>query len=149
MTGIIEQLKDYAVVITLPVLWGDMDALRHVNSVAYFRYFEFTRAAYHNRIRMTEMRERTGIGPIVATASCIFYRPLKYPDTVRIGCRATKLTDSEMDQEYCLYSELLQDVAALGTATIVAYDYNRLRRSTFPPQVINEVRQMESHLSEA
>jgi len=147
MTGTIEQLKDYSVVITLPVLWGDMDALQHVNSVAYFRYFETVRAVYHKRIRMTEMREKTGIGPILATASCIFYKPLKYPDTVRIGCRATKLTDSELDQEYCLYSELLQEVAALGTATIVAYDYNRLRRSTFPPQVIEEVGQMEPHLS--
>lgn len=33
-------------VVSIPVAWGEMDALGHVNNVAYFRYFETARVAF-------------------------------------------------------------------------------------------------------
>lgn len=32
-----ELLKDYPVVVSIPVAWGEMDALQHVNNIVYFR----------------------------------------------------------------------------------------------------------------
>ena len=32
--------KEYPVVLSQDVIWGDMDAFGHINNTVYFRYFE-------------------------------------------------------------------------------------------------------------
>jgi len=139
-------LRDYPVVIQLPVLWGHMDAFRHVNNVAYFRYFESVRIVYGDKIEMYKYLQEDKIGPILASTSCNFLKPLRYPDTISIGCRTTRLSESEMDQEYGLFSQQMQKLAAVGTAKIVAYDYRAFKRATFPQPVIERILQLEEHL---
>ena len=60
-------LEGFPVIVEFPVAWGEMDALGHVNNVAYFRYFENARIAYFERIKMWNFMEKTGIGPILAS----------------------------------------------------------------------------------
>jgi acyl-CoA thioester hydrolase len=139
-------VEDYPVVIQLPVQWGHMDAFRHVNNVMFFRYFESARIAYGDRIKMSRFMEETGIGPILAETSCKFIKPLTYPDTIQVGVRISKLTDSEMEQEYAVFSERLGKMAAVGTARIVAYDYRQLRRSAFPDALLRHVLELEKEL---
>ena len=33
-------LEDYPVVLEIPVAWGDMDALNHVNNTVYLRFLK-------------------------------------------------------------------------------------------------------------
>ena len=139
-------LRDYPVVIPLPVLWGHMDAFRHVNNVVYFRYFESVRIVYGDKIGISKYLKEDHIGPILASTSCNFLKPLRYPDTIQVGCRTVRLTDSEMDQEYGLFSQQMQKLAAVGTSKIVAYDYKALKRATFPQPLIECVLQLEKHL---
>jgi len=139
-------LGDYPVVVELPVLWGHMDAFQHVNNVIYFRYFETARIAYGDKIDIYKHLREDNIGPILASTSCNFLKPLRYPDTIHIGCRTTRLTDSEIDQEYALFSLQLQKLAAVGSARIVAYDYSILKRATFPRALIQRILQLEKHL---
>ena len=82
-----ELLSAFPVVIEIPVAWGEMDAFQHVNNVVYFRYFETGRIAYFERTVMRSAMNTTGLGPILATASCKFKFPLTYPDTVLVGVR--------------------------------------------------------------
>lgn len=55
-------LKHCPVVIETPVAWGEMDAFRHVNNTAYFRYFESARIAYFERLNLLEYMDLTGVG---------------------------------------------------------------------------------------
>lgn len=139
-------LRDYAVVIELPVLWGHMDAFQHVNNVRYFRYFESARIAYGDKIDIYTYLQEAKIGPILASTSCNFLKPLRYPDTIRIGCRTTRLSDSEMDQEYAILSLQLKKLAAVGAAKVVAYDYAGFKRTTFPKPLIERILALEKHL---
>ena len=43
-------LTGFPVVVAQAVVWGEMDAYRHVNNVVYFRYFENARIEYFRRI---------------------------------------------------------------------------------------------------
>ena len=45
-------LEDYPVVLEIPVAWGDMDALNHVNNTVYLRYFESSRIAYFEGLKV-------------------------------------------------------------------------------------------------
>lgn len=139
-------LADYTVVVELPVLWGHMDAFQHVNNTVYFRFFESARIVYGDRAGMYKLLKELGIGPILAATACSFIRPLHYPDTVTVGCKTTRLTDVDMEQEYLVYSDRLNKTAAAGTARIVAYDYNHLKKSKFPRPLIDNILQLEKDL---
>ena len=60
-------LEGFPVIVEFPVAWGEMDALGHVNNIVYFRYFETARIAYFERVKLLELMEKTGIGPILAS----------------------------------------------------------------------------------
>jgi acyl-CoA thioester hydrolase len=139
-------LERCPIIIELPVSWGEMDAFQHVNNVAFFRYFESARIAYGDKVDMYRHLTEEGIGPILASTSCDFLKPLRYPDTIRVGCRTNRLTHSEMEQEYAIYSLRLQRIAAIGTGRIVAYDYRALKRSSFPRPLIERILQLQPEI---
>ena len=66
--------------IRLPILWGDMDALGHVNNTVYFRYMEQARVDWINAIRGEVNNAEDG--PVIANAFFNFYRPLEFPGDV-------------------------------------------------------------------
>ena len=146
MSGPEKLLADYTVVLELPVLWGHMDSYQHVNNAIYFRYFESGRMAYGERIDMYRFARELGIGPILASTHCDFLKPLRYPDTIHIGCRTIQLSRSELEQQYAIYSEALDALAAVGTGKIVAYDYGALKRAEFPQELIDNVLRLEKDL---
>jgi len=139
-------LQEYKVVVELPVLWGQMDAFEHVNNTVFFRYFESARIVYGDKVDMYKFLREDGTGPILAATSCTFIKPLRYPDTIQVGCRTVRITESEMDQEYAIYSERLKKLAASGTATIVAYDYNEFKKSKFPQALVESILSLEKNL---
>ena len=63
---------------TLPIRWGDMDAMGHVNNAMYFRYLESTRLDWFRQIGFQP--DPQGQGPVIVNAFCNFYRQLEYPD---------------------------------------------------------------------
>src|SRR6478735_3294677 len=84
-------LGRWPVVIELPVQWGDMDALGHVNNVVYLRWFESARMEYFHRGDLWQRVKQQRIGPILARSTIDYRLPLEYPDTVRVACTVTKL----------------------------------------------------------
>jgi acyl-CoA thioester hydrolase len=82
--------------IRMDVRWGDMDALRHVNNVAYFRYFEEARVRLFAAMGLNVARGRFGV---LAHASCDFLKPLMYPAGVVVGMKLVRVgrTSIELD----------------------------------------------------
>ena len=64
----------------MPVRWGDMDAMGHVNNATYFRYMETTRIDWFRSIGCVP--DAHGEGPVIVNAFCNFYRQFEYPDEV-------------------------------------------------------------------
>jgi len=62
---------------TVPIRWGDMDAMGHVNNTVYFRYLETVRIEWFRSIGCPP--DPTGQGPVIANAFCSFLRQLEYP----------------------------------------------------------------------
>ncbi|RTL32631.1 MAG: acyl-CoA thioesterase [Burkholderiales bacterium] len=66
--------------LTLPILWGDMDALGHVNNTIYFKYMEQARVSWIESISGAVGSKQDG--PVIANAFFNFYRPLVFPGDV-------------------------------------------------------------------
>jgi len=66
----------------IPIRWGDMDAMNHVNNTLYFRYLETVRIDWMSSIGCQP--DPKGEGPVIVNAFCNFYKQLEYPGDVRV-----------------------------------------------------------------
>ncbi len=128
-------LAGFPIVVDVPLRWGDMDAFGHVNNTVFFRYFEIARIELLIRIAFREGAMNGGVGPILASTSCRFRRPLAFPDTVRVGTRATEIGEDRFTMEYRLVSTAQAAVAAEGEGVVVAYDYGAGAKARLPAEV--------------
>jgi acyl-CoA thioester hydrolase len=133
-------LQEFPVVAAMPIAWGEMDAFGHVNNVVYFRYFENARIEYLRRIGFDDARH---VGPILASTSCRFRRPLTYPDMLQVGVRSTEVGADRFTIEYRLVSERHGEVAAEGAGVVVSYDYQNARKAPLPPEVRQAIEELE------
>ncbi len=62
---------------TIPVRWGDMDAMGHVNNTVYFRYLEIIRLEWLRALGLTLHSDPQG--PLIINAFCTFHRQVEYP----------------------------------------------------------------------
>lgn len=61
----------------IPIRWGDMDAMGHVNNAVYFRYLEIVRIDWMQSLGVPP--DPDGSGPVIVNAFCNFLRQLEYP----------------------------------------------------------------------
>jgi acyl-CoA thioester hydrolase len=134
-------MQGFPVTLELPVQWGEMDALRHVNNGRFFTWFESARIAYFDRLRgaIPGAGATVGlgdIGPILASTSCDFLRPITYPAVVRVGARVTELGNSSMRMEYAVErSDAPDDLCAKGTSVVVLVRYTTLQKVRVPDEM--------------
>ena len=134
----------HPVVIEIPVAWGEMDAFQHVNNIVYFRYFESARIAYFEKLDLLDFMKRTGIGPILATTSCRFKRPLSYPDRVLVKAKVTDIEGDRFLMQYLVFSTRHQQVAAEGDGWIVAFNYRENKKALIPEELRQRILDLES-----
>ncbi len=137
-------LELFPVVIEVPVAWGEMDAMQHVNNIVYFRYVESVRMAYFERIGLLDLQRETGVGPILAWTSCRFRRPLTYPDTLSVGARVTKVDADRFTIETVIYSHKLAEVAAESEGIIVTFDYREQKKAPVPHATRQRIAELEA-----
>jgi acyl-CoA thioester hydrolase len=73
---------------TLPMRWGDMDALGHMNNAVYFRLFEEARIMLLARLGGFEDGSATnqpGRVSVLAHTSCDFLKPVIYPASLVVS----------------------------------------------------------------
>jgi acyl-CoA thioester hydrolase len=138
-----ELLEAFPVVIEIPVAWGEMDSLQHVNNIVYFRYFESARIEYLERIGFRQEGEAQGAGPILQSTHARFRRPLTWPDTVLVGARTVDVDHDRFTQEYRLVSRAQGQVAAEGGGVLVSFDYAGNRKVPLPDGVREAIQAIE------
>lgn len=106
------------------VAWGDMDAFQHVNNVVYLRWFETARIELFARAGILDRMNTERIGPILATTSCTYLRPVTFPDTVTVMTRCTRVGRSSFGMSYRVTSERLGIDCAEGDCVIVMVNYD-------------------------
>ena len=117
-------LAEFPIVVDLPVAWGEMDAMGHVNGVVFIRYFETSRFTYFARLGPAlEGMGTADRGWILASLTCRYRAPLTFPDTVSVGTRVSAMGTDRYLMEHRVVSQRLGKVAAEGDVLIVAYDY--------------------------
>jgi len=115
----------------IPIRWGDMDAMGHVNNTVYFRYLEVVRIAWFERIGCAP--DPRGQGPVIVNAFCNFIRQLEYPGEVLARHYVTNPGRSSFDTYITLErSDSPGVVYAEGGAKTVWTDFPKQKSVPMP-----------------
>ena len=120
-----ESLDGFPVIVMIPLLWGDQDVFGHVNNLAYLRWCETARVLYMERAGLWVPLPPQGVGPILASMTCDYKKPLNFPDTVDVGARVTRIGNTSFHMEHRVVSRNLNALAAEVDSTLVMLDYSR------------------------
>ena len=127
----IPEIKKLVFEMQIPIRWGDMDAMNHLNNTSYFRYLETCRIDWMRSIGCQP--DPQGEGPVIVNAFCNFYRQLEYPGDVLIKMYAsdpgrstfeTWATMARTDQPELIY--------AAGGATTIWVNFPAQKAKTLP-----------------
>jgi len=118
----------------IPIRWGDMDAMNHVNNTLYFRYLESVRIEWFRSIG--SYRGDSTQGPVIINAFCSFIRQLEYPGEVLARHYVGEIGRSTIDTYATLErTDEPGTIYAEGGATVVWTDYKLLKSIPVPDSV--------------
>lgn len=118
----------------IPLRWGDMDAMGHLNNVVYFRLFEEARIQWFNEFGFDTLPQ--GEAPILAHVSCDFVRAMVYPGTAKVRQEVIKLGRSSVEMALSIERSDEPGVTyATGRSVVVWFDYKANRSVPWPEPV--------------
>lgn len=118
----------------IPLRWGDMDAMGHLNNVVYFRLFEEARVQWFCQFGWPTEPSHTAA--ILAHISCDFAKPMVYPATALVRQEVVRLGRSSVELELSI--ERVGEpgvVVAKGRSVIVWYDYQANQSVPWPAAI--------------
>lgn len=118
----------------MPVRWGDMDALGHVNNTVYFRYMEQARIEWLEAVHYGVGRAQDEAAVII-NASCTFLVPIAYPATVEIRMSVGKPGRTSLPTHYeirCMGDDTLY---AEGAAKLVWFTPSSGKSAPLPDRI--------------
>jgi len=139
-----ELLKDFKVVVELPVQWGEMDVAGHVNNAVYIRWGESSRIAYFDEMNL-DSSFKAKVGPILGWQDCKYIFPLTYPDKVSVGVKTTEIREDRFFIECHIFSQKHQRIVAINKNSIIPYDYHNLKKVEIPKEWLEKIYSIEGH----
>jgi acyl-CoA thioester hydrolase len=121
-------------VLQMPVRWGDMDALGHVNNIVYLQYFEQSRIEWAESLGRA--LDQKGESMILLKSIVTYLKPLVYPAELVVRLYAGPVGGTS----FTLYNDLIvkgeeATPVAEGEFVIVWFDY-RINKSAKVPQAL-------------
>ncbi|MEQ1515212.1 MAG: thioesterase family protein [Usitatibacteraceae bacterium] len=117
----------------IPVRWGELDVVGHLNHTEYLRYFEESRARWAQAIGFPF--RGTGEGMILLKASVTYKKQVNYPSKVDIALFAGEVGRSSFQMFNTLTIEGESSPAAIGEFVIVWFDFAAEKSIAIPAAV--------------
>jgi acyl-CoA thioester hydrolase len=118
----------------IPIRWGDMDAMGHVNNTVYFRYMEQARISWFEAlVPGDEVWQSTGL--VIANAACNYQRPITYPGTVEFKLFVGPPGGSSVPTYYELRVDGDATPYADGAAVVVFIDLKQQKPARIPEDI--------------
>lgn len=123
------------------VRYGDLDANRHLNNVAYLQFYEDARIAYvASLVPDHDPTEPNDFGLIFAEAHINYRAPAFYEEVIRTWIRPFALRRSSFRMAFRMVSEGDGRLVAEGWGALVGYDYAAGRAAPLRDDLIGALR---------
>jgi acyl-CoA thioester hydrolase len=115
----------------IPIRWGDMDAMGHLNNGTYFRYLETARIDWMHGIGCTP--DPAGEGFVILNAFCNFYQQIEYPGDVIVRMYVSDPARTTFETWATMARTDAPDlICAAGGATMIWIDFPAKKAKPLP-----------------
>jgi acyl-CoA thioester hydrolase len=128
--------------VKIPVRWGDMDAVGHVNNATYFTFCESARIEYFDQVNVGRFTDAVE-GPALVQATLNFRRQVTFPAVLDVGVRVPEMRTRSFRMDYAIFFEATDTLVADGTSVIAWADYRAGRSVEVPANVRDAVEALE------
>jgi len=135
-------MNGYSTRLELRIDWDDMDLFGHVNNLAILRYVQAARVNYLEIIGLMQSQAKSKIGPILASTSCRFRKPLYYPGQVRVFSKADQIKNSSFRISHAVFNDK-NEIAAEAEDIIVLFDFRQNTKLTIPDEIRKKIEKLE------
>ncbi len=141
-----KELGNWPLNYSFQVLWGDIDALNHVNHTVFLKWIETARMNYFSDCGIMELLETDQKGPILASLKIDYLKPVLFPDSVNIRTTITRIGNSSFDMGYRVSSTSNGDViVAEATVVGVMVNYQTGRPTEIPKSIRERIIEIEGY----
>lgn len=128
--------------LTLRIDWSEMDLFAHVNNLAFMKYVQAARVNYWEHIGLTQMHAQKKQGPMLASTSCTFLKPLFYPGQVAIQTKLAFVKTTSFGLHHQLLNEK-NEIVAEAADVVVMYDFTRESKMEIPGEIRKAIEGIE------
>lgn len=132
--------------VVMPVRFGDIDMMGHVNNAVFITMMEQARVLYCERLPGFEFSKFTpplGISFILASITCDFKAPIRFAASIRIRTGVTRLGRSSLTMAYELADATSAQIVATGSSVQVCYDYRVGQSTPLPDTLRRQIADLE------
>jgi acyl-CoA thioester hydrolase len=130
----IPEKKKLVYTLSIPIRWGDMDAMGHLNNTTYFRYLETTRIDWMRSIGC--LTNAQGEGFLIINAFCTFLKQLEYPGDALVKMYASDVGRSSFESWATIErTDKPGVIHTTGGATTVWVDFPKQKSAPIPDWV--------------
>ena len=123
--------KKLTLEMVIPIRWGDMDVMGHVNNTNYFRYFEIVRIEWFERLG--RRLNPAGEGIVIVNTFCNFIKQLEFPGDVLARHYVANPGRSSFEAYMTLErTDAPGVICASGGATTVWVDFPKQKSAPLP-----------------
>lgn len=117
--------------ISIRIDWSELDLFGHVNNVMFVKYVQSSRVNFFEDTGLLKHFEETKHGPILASLSCRFIRPIHYPGDIQVQASVAFIKNTSFGLRHVMYDDNKQ-VVAEADDVIVFYDFGRDNKIEIP-----------------
>lgn len=136
-------MKDYSLSLELRIDWSEIDFFGHVNNVAILKYIQAARVNYLEAVGLMQLQIEVKKGPILASTSCQFRKPLFYPGQVKIYTKVDLIKNTSFRIQHQIYNDN-NELSAEAQEIIVFYDFNTNTKLIIPPEIREKIETLEN-----
>jgi len=118
----------------LRIDWSEIDAFGHINNLAIMKYAQSSRVDYLERVGLMQSQAESGMGPILASISCQFRKPLFYPGRVTVHSRVDTIKNTSFHIRHDIRNDR-GELVAEAVDVIVFFDFVRGVKAVLPAEL--------------
>lgn len=135
-------MHNYPVKLQLRLDWSEMDLFGHINNVSYFKFVQASRVNYWETIGLTQLHNSMQIGPMLASTTCNFKRPLFYPGNIVVEASVSFIKNTSFGIEHRILNAD-GEVAATAQDVVVLYNFQTNEKQPVPDDIRQQIAQLE------
>lgn len=128
-------MDDYKVNFEIRIDWSEIDLFGHINNLAIMKYIQAARVHYLELTGLMQMQAELKKGPILASTSCQFRKPLFYPGMVMVYSKVESIKKTSFQLRHLIKNDE-NEVVSEALDVIVFYNFNTNIKEILPSELI-------------